>query len=106
MGNDKRKELKCFKTQTCVHMKKQHTNLPWPMFPHKQHMHNCHDLHIIKIKTTNNLKMTSHGKHNDQKKKTQQNWPCIVQPCLNTVKVFQIIPMSSLDYYIKEKIDL
>jgi hypothetical protein len=41
--------------------------------PHKQHMHNCHDLHIIKIKTTNNLKMTSHGKHNDQKKKTQQN---------------------------------
>jgi hypothetical protein len=38
--------------------------------PHKQHMHNCHDLHVIKIKTTNNLKMTSHGKIMTKEKNT------------------------------------
>ncbi len=71
MGNDKRKELKCLKTQTYMHMTKQDTHLPWPMFPHKQHMHNCHDLYTIKLKTTNptnNLKMTSHEKQNDKRK--------------------------------------
>lgn len=39
--------------------------------PHKQHMHNCHDLYTIKLKTTNptnNLKMTSHQKENDKRK--------------------------------------
>jgi hypothetical protein len=47
--------------------------------PHKQHIHNCHDLHIIKLKTTNptnNLKMTSHGKHNNKKNITKLTLHC------------------------------